>query len=798
MTGSVASRRRWTARPLVGLVIALVGSFVGSFVGWTGRPLAAAAPEPTKGQAVLELPGDGFATGQFGAAPEAAAGTPPTFAWKSPAFAQPFEFAWSSVSRVRLAPAVPPAVPANAWRVDLTTGGVVIGGLEAVDAEHVTLLVPGLGAAPLRLRRDAIVRLERAGSPIRVFVPGAIGGWKGDRKAWQEEGGRLAGSEAEGGLCRDVAAPARACFDIAVSWDERPEFGIEPAIGPQRMAALEKPGEGGKKSAEESYRIELAAEGDLLVIREGERMARMAVGATIPAGPGRLWLRAFVDQQTGRLVVTLPQAGNAKPVADQTLAPAKPTVQTGFGIRLRRGRLRIDRLRVQPWTETEPRLVEAVGLGSPEAMLESFDKAGGFFVFGENGERRQVPAQDVTAIAFRPEEPPTRPAEGVLVGFHDGSLLAGRVLDIAPPAIRIELSGVAEPVRCDLDRIAVLENLAPVTVTDLPGRSGLLEGAGISMPGCLANAGAGAGLAWQARAARGVNPLAGSTAPLRVVYPADTAAAEQPQAAASAPGAGPVPGMVRHPRVHVGPGTPVSSAQQTAAQQPTPFPGGQSLLFLKTGDAVLCTVLSIDDTGVRITKDAGRELQVPHAAMRAIELVAAAGQPISKTKAERLLMLPRAQQADPPTHLLRLPGGDYMRGKLLALDDKTVRFEVAGSIKELRRADATRLIWLAVAGDAADAAAVAAIAADRRPEDVIVRAMLRGAEGLRRLTCVADRVAGDTLSGRSGVLGEVTVNLAQCTSLDVGPVATDVSSGIPYAQWRLKPAPPPRALQGSK
>jgi hypothetical protein len=110
----------------------------------------------------------------------------------------------------------------------------------------------------------------------------------------------------------------------------------------------------------------------------------------------------------------------------------------------------------------------------------------------------------------------------------------------------------------------------------------------------------------------------------------------------------------------------------------------------------------------------------------------------------------------------------------------------------------TRLIWLAVAGDAADAAAVAAIAADRKPADVIVRATMRGPEGLRRLTCLADRVSGNTLGGRSGVLGDVTVDLTHCTALDIGPAATAVVSGIPYAQWRLKPAPVPRALQESK
>jgi hypothetical protein len=236
-------------------------------------------------------------------------------------------------------------------------------------------------------------------------------------------------------------------------------------------------------------------------------------------------------------------------------------------------------------------------------------------------------------------------------------------------------------------------------------------------------------------------------------------------------------------------------AAAAAAAPPKPFPGGKSLLFLRSGDSLLCTVLSADADGVRIRKEAGGELVVPAAVMRAIELLSAAGQPLSKTKADRLMILPRMQQADPPTHMLRLAGGDYLRGKLLSLDDQTVRFEIAGAAKDVRRGDVTRLIWISAGGPEADAAAIAAIAAGRRPEDVLIRALLQAGDDTRWLTCAADRVVGDTLTGRSGVLGEVTVDLKNCLSIDIGPAAATLPESLPFAQWRLRPAAVPRGLK---
>lgn len=776
-------------------VIRLLGGATAVVVMTAGWSPAAAPlpPDPTAtqaAQAVLELT-DGFAVGQLGPPPAAAAAGQREFTWNTPTFPRPFAFPWNGIARVRLPPAQPPAMPAGAWRADLGGGSGVVGVLEAVDAEHVTMTVPGVGTAPLRLQRDAIVRLTREGSTTNVLVPGTLAGWDADRKAWREEAGRIVGSSEGGGLCRDIAIPGRACIEIAISWDERPDFEIAVAASKETLADL-KSGGGGKRVSD-SYRIETAASGELLAVREGGREARIGIAETLAKEAGRLWMRVFIDQESGRLALTLTHGeGDDKPVFDQALQPAKPTPAGGFGIRLRRGRLRIERLRVRPWTEQEPRMTEVGGLGGPNAVLESFDKAAGTFVVNDAGESRQVAVQQVGEVSFRKEEQGPRPTEGLMVVFHGGAMLRGRVLELAPPGLRLEIAGVSEPVACDLGQVAVLENLAVPTAAKPAGRIGTLEASGMHLPGWLAN-GAEAGIGWQPRTGAAANLLSGAKGPLRIVYRADEDAAARQ---AAGPGIDRPSVNVVVPPHQVIPGQP----QPAAAAPVTPFPGGKSLLYLRTGDAVLCKVLSADAQGVRIRNDAGAEVIVPSAAIRAVELVATASQLVAQTKADRLRVLPRVQKADPPTHLLRLGGGDYIRGKLTALDDNVVRIEVAGAAqaKELRRADVTRVIWLSVEGDGSDAAAIAAIAAGLKPEDVPVRALLAGPEGSRRVTCTAQRVDGDKLIGRNGVLGEIAVDLASCISLEVGPAAVAAPDGVPYGQWRLKPAAVPRALQTDK
>lgn len=856
-------RRR--ATPWCGLLASL--TCCAAAVGQAPAAAERLPPAPARAAAVLDLSADGYLVGGLVPAPAAADGPRATLLWRSPLFAEPIEFAIDGIERIRFPRVEAPPPAATDWRVGLHGGGFATGSLEAIDADQVVLAVPGVAAGRLRIRRGAIERMSRDSAAGKVFVPGGLAGWDAGRGVWQERAGGLVCEQANAAAFRDAAAAPRACFDLVLTWDERPELEAFFAAATTRPQAAAK----NQKSAatEERYRVELTA-GDLLAIRESAKAGKFDLIGSIPPGAGGIRLQAFIDQQAGRMAVVLPdRESGGKAVFDETLAPQKAGQRTGFGILLRGGGVRIDGLRVVPWTDPEPKLAASGGLGGPEAVLESFDKAQGTFTFRGPGGPRQLPAAEVSMIEFpkagdaKAEQPPG----SVLAAFHGGTRMAGRVVEITAQAIRLDCPALVEPLVCEFTQLAEIGSLARRPAGPLPGRPGRLEADEGRMLGCLANAGPAGGVAWLPRGAVRPVPI-GTDVPLRIAYrgivalggvgldfgrrgPAFVVAeittdgpaardgriqtgwrldairldeagkpiAANPLAPADLRGllrgvAGSTvvltmtdPAGKSHDiplvRDASGRGDLAGSAERDVLEQALktqearlaggPPSAGRATVYLKTGDSLTCTVVSADPAGLRIRTEVAGEAVVPAVAVRAVELVASAGAGIPKEKLARLLTLPRMQQADPPTHVVRLPNGDYLRGKLVSLDDTLLKLDVLGVVKSLPRADVTRLIWLTVEGDEAEAKAVAAVMGGPDQGGVPTRATMTDG---RHLSLAGERVADDRLLGTSGVLGTVGVDLGRCDHLMLGRAATQALPGdLPYAKWKLKPAPGPRILQ---
>ncbi len=715
---------------------------------------SAKRPEPTPAVSVLDLPEDCFLQGQLVPMP-AGNGPLTTLRWRSTLFADPLEFRFSEVERVRFH--VPPSQPlaADVWRVDLRGGDFGVGTLESIDADHIVLRAVGAGPAPLRIRRTDVERLARTTAATKVFVPGLLAGWNCSRGGVREEGGRIVCEQAGTVAYRDVAAPLRACFEIVVAWDNRPEFELFFASGP---AAAKPAGRDNAAEKPEHYRIE-ALGGELIVVREGATAAFEPVG-TVGDAAGSLQMRVFIDQERGRMAVLSADAAAAdRPLFDATVAPGKAGRQPGLTLKLRRGGVRIDSLRVTPWADEEPKIKPAGDLGGPNAVLESFDRTSGMFTAREGDDVRQVAAADVNEVEFPTAAatvaPPPAAVQAVL---HGGTRLTGRIVEVTDDALRLDCPSVADPVACDRRQLALLEPVARATVP-AKGLVGLLEGSSGRMRGRLVNtAGNTKGIAWHPRG--GVEPVAiGRAEPLQISY------ARAASADSSAPTTKPVDA------------------------------GSLATLYLKTGESILCSVLSANREGLRIKTDLEADLHVPAIAIRAVELLPSSAGPLSKDKFARLLTLPRSQQADPPTHMIRLPNGDYLRGKLISLDGATARIEVVGTLKEFPRSEVARLIWLSMEGDDSELRAAQAVLQVGDQPGVPSRAtMIDG----RRVSLIAERLDGDRLVGRNGVFGTTSVDLERVDRLDLGPAALEQPrDAVPYSQWKLKPAAVPRALKDS-
>lgn len=219
-----------------------------------------------------------------------------------------------------------------------------------------------------------------------------------------------------------------------------------------------------------------------------------------------------------------------------------------------------------------------------------------------------------------------------------------------------------------------------------------------------------------------------------------------------------------------------------------------SLAFLRTGDVLPCAVEGIDEEGIRIRTPLGaasrREaVRVPAALVQAVELTpSAASRGIDKTRLERLLTLPRTQRANPPTHLLRLADGDYLRGRIVSLDAATVTFAMADVVKDIRRDVVVRVIWLHPE-EVEDAATPPPAAADG---GLLVQGV--ALDG-RRVTVVAEGVEGATIRGRSPAIGAAEIDTERVDRLLFGTAIDAEAESLPYRQWKLKPAPVPRALR---
>lgn len=219
-----------------------------------------------------------------------------------------------------------------------------------------------------------------------------------------------------------------------------------------------------------------------------------------------------------------------------------------------------------------------------------------------------------------------------------------------------------------------------------------------------------------------------------------------------------------------------------------------AIVVLRSGDTAPCRIESIDAEALTLrsplTADEEEAVRVPAALVKAVELLpTAASRTLDKTLRDRLLTLPRMQRDRPPTHLLRLVDGDYLRGRLVRVDDATVRFEVLDVVKQLPRSQVARLIWLHPETPPAEDRPAAE--PEPEPEGLVVQGV---APDGRRLTLVAGVVEGNALRGHSRAFGPSVVDLTKVDRLLIGAAVGRDARELPFAQWTLKPAPEPKAL----
>lgn len=221
----------------------------------------------------------------------------------------------------------------------------------------------------------------------------------------------------------------------------------------------------------------------------------------------------------------------------------------------------------------------------------------------------------------------------------------------------------------------------------------------------------------------------------------------------------------------------------------------ESVVILVTGESLACQIESIGENGVRVRRGGAEPVTIPSSMVKALELRRTPGEMISPEKFRSLTTLPRSRRLAPPLHLVRSAEGDYLRGRVVGMDEKLLRIvldsDPQGNPMAIPRAEVMRVIWLHPES----------LAPDWQPPSIETPAGLSVgalAGGTLRLRMSAVGIEGNVLVGRHPVLGEERIDLEKVDQLLVGDLLSAGPLKVPYAQWQLRPATEPRNLPAKK
>lgn len=756
------SRRSRASLPHIILALA-------SWLSWPSARAEDRAAVPP-GEAVLHLKNNGQVPGVLNPSEE-----PGLIRWQSTSFAAPFAFSTGAVNAIQFSVPASLPRPEGEYCFELSGGDVAYGSLITLDENEAVLEVARVGK--IHVLRSAINRMYRwqSSTDLVYLGPNGLVGWRETSlgNSWREEQGQPWTDKDGAAIRGDFKIPTRAMLEFELSWKNKPDFVFAVGIGDD------------DRSIARAFRFEVW-ERDLVVQRETEQEADVAsVGEVVP-GPGRLHLLAYLDQEKGRMLVS---SAEGKPLADLKVSSGKSESLGGLSLANKRGDLRLERLRIGHWKGEPPREVESdmsrihrVDGSIIYGKVRRFDAGSKSFVIADEKGERPVPQGEIGGVFL--SRPGAASAREVAIVYQDGSRLGGELRRVEKSSVRLKSPGIKEVLSLPLSGLRSIVVLRAQETTqsigDLPG---ILELEGIRLPGRLVDGREQADsscLVWHPQGSRTASALRPGVSGRIVYRETPPAAPRQKTAQRSAP---------------QGPGGFVAgflSALSGSGGQSGQSEGKKKSLYLRTGDVIPSEVTGIDERGVSFRTSMSASTFVPHEKVQAAELAQEepSGVKLTRAKRERLLMLPRMQKGDPPTHLIRSRNGDYLRGRLVKMEGNVVQVEVRLETKEIPRDRIASIVWLHPGTPESKGEAPASAA-----ENGATRVQAVRNDGIR-LTFLAERLSGRELTGKSDVLGPCQVDLKNVDQLLIGGGIEKAAAHLAYQQWKLKDAPEPREAEG--
>ena len=766
--------------------------------------------------------------------------------------------------------------------VEMVGGGAIVGELVEVDDAWLTVASTTLGT--IQISRSSVIAISDATYAGQIVYSGPLdeSHWQrlGETSDWDFEAGVLVARRPGAAIVGDVHLPAQSQINLALSWSGTPDFvlslgtlannrvsRVEEVPSAARLEvwanqlALVREVDGGADIAmlaelnAVNPRIELSLfldqqTGSVVACdAHGRPLETLRVVGNDPkvrtavhlanSGPS-LTVERFEVRQWDGVVATVAEAGEQFVLSSNGQRTAGGIA--GFDAQTKQLRIALSAGGEQRVPLNELRRGSMVPTTTPAADFSTINNAVDKKTdkkTDEKAEKKTDKKTDENAdehtdertddTVASPEATPT-----VEVVLMDRSRLKGRLLASSDSAaLRFEAAGVRDLLAVPITALrGVIGNSERYVAPPIEQPLGTLKSDRQQLSGHLvptgesdATSAGNLALVWQPTGSATASPLS-SAASGSIAYRAPL---PQPTVEVSDNGSQPMRLIAPAVGMFLGRGAVQAIADQDRASEKKTESGATSSLkdaqareiLLRTGDAVDGVVEQIDESGMRFRSQQTDTQFVPHNLIQHVWLNKLSGQTsTSPEKLKRLLTVPRSLKQDPPTHLFIAVNGDYLRGRLISLQDDKLTVEIRLETVELQASTIAQIVWLhdrdwqpkedaAEAEDPTDELANATLGAKDppevsskdRPEDTadakpqselgpfLVHAIGRTERGL---TFRPQSLTAGTLAGVSELLGKCSIAVDDINQLLFGRDVSKLVREYQANPWTLSLAQLPR------
>lgn len=683
---------------------------------------------------------------------------PNVLRWKTSLSDEPFDFPLTSVNSLHQDRFQTPEKIQGEAYLQLAGGGFLLGKLKSVTKDLARIDTPHLGELEVPVGQVTRIFLGNRNNGLIYVGPRGLSEWKGQGQpdVWQREAGRLVAS-GNASIQQEFELPSQICFEVVLGLKNDCRFAF--TVG--KLFSLEK------------------VEKNLVLIRETDDKADIALVTRLEDRSHTLHLQVFVDQSLGEVHLF---SIDGKELANVSLKAEENVGKSTLRIHNHRGTLSLERLLIRGWHGILPGKFSA-----DETIVQMAD--------GENRKVDQVeieedkivlnPGQDdqqelatdkVIGITYQRETPVTPTT--LRVALPDGTQLAGNLQRVQDGKLHLRSPSVVSDVGIPINEIDSLITIAdePAAISteahqcilktlDVYSRGLLVDHPADAPPGSLY---------WKPLASKNfvrLRPDVSGTIEVNIVEE-EVAATVEAVKQASSRAVNMIAAMAVQGRVSGG----FPRSQQEPEEEDN---GSQQVIILRGGDRFLGHVTSIDEKTVRFTSEFVEVTSLPQEEVKVWE---SSGNTkfddLEEQKRNRLLMLPRLQRKSPPTHMVESKNGDFLRGRLVSMDENKLVLEVRLEDRQIDRDLVRRIVWLE--------------SSETKPaptnHDGVVQAVNR--DGLR-LSFTPTILADGVIDGTSELLGPCHVKLSQVKQLLLGSAIEDSAESIPENKWALTDAPDP-------